>query len=111
MAKVVLKKMFCMATWGRQMKYYLFLALALTSTAWGADVYVHGYTRSNGTYVEPYHRSAPDNTQMNNYSTQGNVNPYTGQQGTRQPTTPSYPTYQQPNQQSNGSGCAYGQRC
>ncbi len=32
-----------------------------------ADQYVHGYVRSNGTYVEPYIRSTPDNNPYNNY--------------------------------------------
>jgi hypothetical protein len=47
-----------------------------------ADQYVHGYTRSNGTYVQPYYRSSPDNTVTNNFSYRGNVNPYTGAVGT-----------------------------
>jgi hypothetical protein len=47
-----------------------------------ADTYVRGYTLPNGTYVAPHHRSSPDNSYNNNWSVQGNVNPYTGQQGT-----------------------------
>ena len=43
-----------------------------------ASVYVHGYTRANGTYVEPYYRSSPDSSPYNNYSFPGNTNPYTG---------------------------------
>jgi hypothetical protein len=43
-----------------------------------ADQYVHGYTRSNGTYVQPYFRSSPDGTVTNNFSFKGNANPYTG---------------------------------
>ena len=50
--------------------------------------YVSGYTRSNGTYVAPHYQSNPDAYQSNNYSTRGNVNPYTGQMGTRIPTVP-----------------------
>lgn len=50
-----------------------------------ADVYVNGYYRKNGTYVQPHHRSASDSTPWNNYSTKGNSNPYTGQQGTVDP--------------------------
>lgn len=50
-----------------------------------ADEYVNGYTRSNGTYVEPHYRSSPNNTAYDNWSTKGNVNPYTGQEGTRNP--------------------------
>jgi hypothetical protein len=46
-----------------------------------ADEYVSGYYRSNGTYVQPYMRSSPDNSVFNNYSYEGNLNPYTGQVG------------------------------
>jgi hypothetical protein len=28
---------------------------------------VNGYWRSNGTYVQPHYRSAPDNSRYNNY--------------------------------------------
>ena len=49
------------------------------------DVYVRGYTKSNGTYVSPHYRTAPDSTPYNNYSTRGNTNPYTGKQGTVDP--------------------------
>ncbi len=48
-----------------------------------ADVHVRGYVRSEGTYVMPHYRSNPDGYQSNNWSTQGNVNPYTGAAGTR----------------------------
>jgi hypothetical protein len=51
----------------------------------GSDEQVSGYTRSNGTYVEPYHRTEADSNPYNNYSTQGNVNPYTGQAGHKNP--------------------------
>ena len=47
---------------------------------------VHGYTKKEGTTVQPYHRTTPDSTQKNNYSTRGNVDPYTGKTGTKTPT-------------------------
>jgi hypothetical protein len=53
------------------------------NTALAKDVYVKGYTRSNGTYVQGHHRTTSDNTVNNNYSTSGNTNPYTGSNGTR----------------------------
>ena len=56
----------------------------ITSAAY-ADQYVHGYTRRDGTYVAPYHRSSPNGTTLDNYSTRGNVNPYTGQPGYKDP--------------------------
>jgi hypothetical protein len=43
-----------------------------------ADVWVNGYTRSNGTYVQGHYRSSPDGNPYNNYSFPGNTNPYTG---------------------------------
>jgi hypothetical protein len=46
-----------------------------------ADQYVHGYTRSNGTYVRPYYRSSPNGTVRDNFSYRGNINPYTGAVG------------------------------
>ena len=50
-----------------------------------ADVYVHGYFRSNGTYVAPHYRSNPDGNRFNNWSTRGNINPYTGSRGYKNP--------------------------
>ncbi len=68
----------------------LFAVLALSlSTAAFADTYVRGHTTQNGTYVEPHYRSAPNNTSYDNYSTKGNTNPYSGQEGTKN-TEPSY---------------------
>jgi hypothetical protein len=62
------------------------VALALlTTTAFARDTTVRGYTRSDGTYVAPHHRSSPNSSRMDNYGTQGNTNPYTGQSGTVNP--------------------------
>jgi hypothetical protein len=46
---------------------------------------VDGYTRNNGTYVAPHQQTNPNNTQTDNYGSRPNVNPYTGQVGTRAP--------------------------
>jgi hypothetical protein len=46
-------------------------------------VHVNGYYRKNGTYVEPHYRSSPNSPVYDNWSTRGNVNPYTGEVGTR----------------------------
>jgi len=56
-----------------------------------ADSFVNGYVRRDGTYVAPHYRSNPDRSFSNNWSTYGNVNPYTGQGGTKQ-----YPDYSAP---------------
>ncbi len=45
------------------------------------EVKVDGYYRSDGTYVAPHYRTKADATINNNWTTKGNVNPYTGQQG------------------------------
>lgn len=63
----------------------LFVCFALTAGAFakGGAVHVNGYTRKDGTYVAPHYRSAPNSTKADNWSTQGNVNPYTGKEGTK----------------------------
>jgi hypothetical protein len=61
-----------------------FWSVSMAGSA-GADTYVNGYVRKDGTYVQPHYRTDPDSTKLNNYSTQGNVNPYTGQAGTVDP--------------------------
>ncbi|MDO9533282.1 MAG: hypothetical protein Q7O12_14305 [Deltaproteobacteria bacterium] len=72
--------------------FLLILAWAMPIMAqYGRDTTVQGYTRKDGTYVQPHHRTAPDNSRFNNYSTQGNVNPYTGQMGTVNPYTQPQP--------------------
>lgn len=48
-----------------------------------AQVYVKGYYRKNGTYVQPHYRSSPNSTKLDNWSTKGNINPYTGIAGTK----------------------------
>ncbi len=44
---------------------------------------VSGYSRSNGTYVQSHVRTMPNDTNWDNYSTIGNINPYTGSKGHR----------------------------
>lgn len=69
----------------------LAVALAALSTpalAQGSNS-VRGHFRSDGTYVQPHQRTNPDRSTSNNWSSKPNVNPYTGQQGVRNPT-PSY---------------------
>lgn len=89
------------------------VALVANTTA-SAQVYVHGYTTKNGTYVAPHMRSSPDGNPYNNWSSVGNVNPYTGQAGTKNPySTPSMPSYTNPyapkpsNTTSNSTTCYY----
>jgi hypothetical protein len=56
-----------------------------TTTSKGSETSVRGYTRKDGTYVAPHQRTTPDGTKGNNWSTKGNVNPYTGKPGTKEP--------------------------
>ncbi len=59
------------------------LALGMSSSVFAKTVSVKGYTkRSTGTYVMPSHRTSPNRTKLDNYSTKGNYNPHTGKNGT-----------------------------
>lgn len=51
------------------------------------QVYVSGYYNSNGTYVQPHYRTAPDSNPYNNYSYPGNYNPNTNSTTTGSQTT------------------------
>lgn len=107
------------------MRRALMMALGfavIASTAHAAAV--SGYVRRDGTYVPPSYRSAPNSTTLDNYSTRGNVNPYTGQTGTQQPTygytpppvyrapptTYTAPTYSAPTHRAPTFGSSFGQK-
>ena len=61
----------------------LVTALLVTlSMSASAQTHVEGYTRKDGTYVQPHWRSDPDKSPYNNYSYPGNTNPYTGKVAT-----------------------------
>ena len=47
--------------------------------------YTHSYARKDGTYVNGYHSTNPNDTMKDNYSSEGNVNPYSGQEGNIEP--------------------------
>ena len=94
------------------MKYLaIVVLLTVVSGAALADKYVRPHTRSDGTYVEGHYRSSPNSTTLDNYSTKGNTNPYTGKEGTidpyRQPTynspAPAYPNTHSNPYESNSS--------
>lgn len=67
----------------------LILSLLIPALA-DAATRVRGYYRKNGTYVAPHYRSNPDGNPYNNWSTRGNVNPYTGAIGTKNPAPSSH---------------------
>ena len=52
--------------------------------ALAASKKVKSYYRNDGTYVQQHRRTVPDYTRNNNWSTQGNINPYTGKKGYKQ---------------------------
>lgn len=49
------------------------------------STHVRGHSNRNGTYTQPHRRSVHNNTKNDNWSTNGNINPYTGKEGTRDP--------------------------
>jgi hypothetical protein len=60
--------------------------LGLGGAAFAApDHAVKGYVKQDGTYVAPAMATNPNATKLDNYSTKGNVNPYTGKTGTVDP--------------------------
>lgn len=81
----------------------LIVGSLLVSVSAFSQTYVNGYVKKDGTYVAPHYRSAPNSTTNDNWSTKGNVNPYTGTPGTQ---TPSYGTGSSGS--SYGTGSSYG---
>ncbi len=45
--------------------------------------FVDSYTRNDGTFVQSHYKSMPNDTNWDNFSTQGNTNPFTGTTGHR----------------------------
>lgn len=66
-------------------KSLFFFALLASSFCYSqtSQVWVDGYTKSNGTYVQGYYKTVPNSTATNNYSYSGNYNPNTGTVGTK----------------------------
>lgn len=61
----------------------LILLTLLFTTAQTANALtrVRGYYRTNGTYVQPYYKTSPNTYKFDNYSSNGNYNPWTGKKG------------------------------
>ena len=54
------------------------------SSGTNSDVrYQNGYQKSNGTYVEPHNKTNSNNTNLDNFSTKDNTNPYNGKEGSK----------------------------
>lgn len=72
------------------MKYLMLAALFVSGPALAqGTTNVDGHFRRDGTYVPPHVRTNPNSTKMDNWSTQGNTNPTTGQRGTVDPYKPT----------------------
>ncbi len=91
------------------MKRALFAAIGLSLASIvgsaSAQDYVNGHYRADGTYVNGHYRTGSNSTKLDNYSTRGNTNPYTGQAGTVDPYKPTQRNpygspYNQPRQRS-----------
>lgn len=67
----------------KTLKTLIYIFILVFSVLADARVSVRGYYRKNGTYVAPHYRSSPDHSFSNNWSTKGNINPYTGKVGTK----------------------------
>lgn len=50
-----------------------------------------GHVKKDGTYVEPSRATNPNSSKADNYSSKGNLNPYTGKEGTKDPYAPKNP--------------------
>lgn len=50
-----------------------------------SPIHVRSYIRRDGRFVLPFVRTAPNHSKLDNWSTRGNVNPYTGRAGTKAP--------------------------
>ena len=55
-------------------------------------VRVRPHMTNRGNYVAPHMRTAPNRSRYDNWSTRGNLNPYTGKRGTQRPIPLRYKT-------------------
>lgn len=65
----------------KKLLFILMICIAGCISEVSAQTYVSGYFRQDGTYVDGYYRSERNNTNLDNFSTLGNYNPYTGSIG------------------------------
>jgi hypothetical protein len=63
----------------------LFFSTLDNADARGGIVSVRGHTTAKGTYVAPHFRTGPNSTRIDNWSTRGNSNPFTGKSVTKLP--------------------------
>lgn len=64
----------------------LVLNIGFVNFAQAKTITVKGYfKKSTSTYVIPHHKTSPNKTRLDNFSTKGNTNPYTGKKGSASP--------------------------
>lgn len=61
------------------------VGLLLAAEAFAGTTYVNPYVKRDGTFVQGHYRTTQDSSVYNNWSTRGNTNPYTGEDGTVDP--------------------------
>jgi hypothetical protein len=83
-------------------KLFALMLCLFVAPAFAQAVRVRGYVKKDGTYVQPHYRSAPNSAKSDNWSTQGNYNPYTGEKGTKR-VDPSPSTYDRSDSSSSSS--------
>ena len=68
-----------------------FILVFMGTNAIGQDqYYVEGHYKKNGTWVEGYYKTKANKTKSDNYSTEGNYNPYTGREGKKKEYSDPY---------------------
>lgn len=92
------------------MKKLIAVVFLIIPTLSFADTSVSGYVRRDGMYVQPHYRSNANSIRFDNYSSQGNSNPYTGQSGHNRSEISSPSIYSQPNIQQPRFNKGYGYR-
>ncbi|MFA6554270.1 MAG: hypothetical protein WCS89_02065 [Candidatus Paceibacterota bacterium] len=66
--------------------FFAFALLFTFNNAEARTTRVSGYYKpSTGTYVSSYYKTSPNSTRLDNWSTKGNYNPYTGKKGYTSP--------------------------
>lgn len=87
-----------------QIKKALLIVLLFTSTAaYAVSTHqVKGHTKKDGTYVQPYKKTNPDQIRRNNYNSEGNFNPSTGKSGKQRNEYSNPPQYN--DSYNNGQG-------
>lgn len=63
------------------LRFTSLLLLLCSLPAFARPIHVRSSVTKRGVYRPSHVRTSPDHTQRNNWSAQGNVNPYTGKPG------------------------------